>query len=159
MTALVFYFGILGYHITAQLTRPVALAPNKVWQLQMVYIPVVKDITGFIEKNVGENQTVSIYPEGYVFNFYSGRKPAGGTLYNLTLPYIETFGEEKIIEELKKHPADYLILVHNDLWGSYGTKGFCVDYAFDVCKYFDQAYDTVYYKSLGDIPYSIRVKK
>ncbi len=101
-------------------------------------------VTQFIEEKTAPHQTVSVFPEGYAFNFYTDRKPGGGIFYNLTAPYVETFGEAKIIDELKKYPPDFIVIYFNPWWPQYENPFFCKQYAFEVCSYIDSAYDTVY---------------
>ena len=77
-------------------------------------------------------------PEGLFFNYLTNRR--SDDYYNSYLPlYVETFGEDRLIKNLKNDMPDYIIL-HNIPTGNYYFKSICLDYGFDVCNFINDEY-------------------
>lgn len=55
----------------------------------------------YIANNTSSDNKILFLPEGSLFNFLSGRK-TNMMMYALNAPYIETFGEEKIIQMISQ---------------------------------------------------------
>lgn len=87
----------------------------------------------YIESNVKPTESVWVIPEGIMVNFLTNR-PSKSIYYNITMPYIETFGEDKIISDIEKDPPNYVILNSRDS-ADYGFRFICVDYGQKICKY------------------------
>lgn len=95
----------------------------------------------YIEKNLRPDDTLWVVPEGPMINFLTNHSfPT--IYYNSTSPFLETFGEEKIISDIEKTPPDYIII--NDKQSvEYGYTFFGKDYGFNLYSYILAAYDKV----------------
>lgn len=93
----------------------------------------VQNAIDYIEKNIKPNESIWIIPEGLMVNFLTNR-PSKSIYYNITMPYIQTFGEDKIVSDIKKDPPDYIIINNRDSV-DYGYKFLCADYGQKICKY------------------------
>ena len=87
----------------------------------------------FIGKNIKENETFIVLPEGQIFNLIH-KKPHN--FYNSTFTPLDfdTFKEKNLIENLKKNKPDYVIFYPRTT-SDYGKNAICYDYAVDFCKY------------------------
>lgn len=87
----------------------------------------------YINKNTKTTDTIVIFPEGPFINFLTDRKT--DDYYNSLIPlYVETFGEEKIIEHFKKTKPEYIV------FNNWNTKDYyfnyiCDDYAMSFCNF------------------------
>lgn len=87
----------------------------------------------YIDKNTKKTDTVVVFPEGLMINFLTQRP--SDNIYNSLIPlYIETFGEDKIIEHFKKSKPEYIIFNNWDT-KDYYFKHICDDYARDFCSF------------------------
>ena len=60
------------------------------------------ELINFVNQNTDKNDKIVIFPEGMTINFLTERK--SDDYYNSLLPlYVETFGEEKLIDHYKKN--------------------------------------------------------
>lgn len=96
----------------------------------------------YIEHNLKTKETLWVVPEGGMINFLTN-KTLNNIYYAINTPYIETFGESKIINDIKKTPPDY-ILVSNQKSDCYKFSIFCKDYGFKICKYIKSHYRPVH---------------
>ena len=79
-----------------------------------------------------------IFPEGMTVNFLAEIK--SDDYYNSLLPlYIETFGEEKIIEHYRNNPPEYIIF-NNLNMKDYYFQYICQDYALGFCGFVKNNY-------------------
>jgi len=91
------------------------------------------ELIKYIDKNTKKTDTVVIFPEGMVINFLTNRKT--DDLYNSLIPlYVETFGEEKIIQHFKETKPEYIIF-NNWNTGDYYFKYIGSDYAVAFCNF------------------------
>lgn len=98
-------------------------------------------LTKYLDKNTKKTDTVLIFPEGLLINFLAERK--SDNYYNSLIPlYIETFGEDKIIQHFKKTKPEYIIF-NNWNTKEYYYKYICVDYALSFCSYVVKNYTQV----------------
>lgn len=95
----------------------------------------------YIKKILKPQDSIWVIPDGLMINFLTDN-PSNGIYYNLTPPYIETFGEDKIIADTEKNPPDYVIINDRDS-SEYGYKYFCKDYGFMICNYVKSNYTPV----------------
>lgn len=93
----------------------------------------VQSSIDYIEKNVKPTESIWVIPEGLMVNFLTNR-PSKSVYYNITMPYIETFGEDKIITDIEKDPPDYVIMNNRDSV-DYGYRFLCTDYGQKICGY------------------------
>ena len=74
-----------------------------------------------------------------MINFLTGRK--SDDFYNSLLPlYIETFGENKIIEHFNLQKPEYIVLSNLNM-ENYYFKYICTDYAFSFCGFIQENYN------------------
>lgn len=92
----------------------------------------------YIQKNTKKSDEIVILPEGLMINFLTGRKT--DNYYNSLIPlYVETFGEEDIINHFKKSKPEYIIF-NNYNTESYYLQYFCKDYALPFCSFVSENY-------------------
>ena len=85
----------------------------------------------YIKKTTKQTDTVLVMPEGHLLNYLSGR-PSDNFYHSIMPVYVEMFGEEDIINRLKKTKPK-LIVIHNKNLEEYGTPYICKDFAQNVC--------------------------
>ena len=91
-----------------------------------------------------ENPSVMVYPEGLMLNFLADKKTKTNGFYSSLIPlYTEGFGEDRIIENLKESPIDYIIF-SNILSESYRKGEICATYAHNICHYIYNNYSYLY---------------
>ena len=96
------------------------------------------ELIQYINKNTKPDDKIVIFPEGMTVNFLANRKY--DDFYNSLLPlYVETFGEEKIIEYFKENKPDYIIF-NNLNMKDYYYEYICQDYALDFCEFVKENY-------------------
>lgn len=101
----------------------------------------IQETIDYIKKNIKENKSIWVVPEGVMINSMV-KKPSGSFYYNITPPYIEAFGENKIISDTKKNPPDYIIINNRDS-SDYGHRYFCTNYGQKICKYIKSSYTPI----------------
>jgi hypothetical protein len=95
-------------------------------------------IIEYVEKNTKPDDKILMLPEGPMINFLTNR--ASDDIYHSLIPiYIETFGEEKIIEDLSKKMPDF-IMINSRNTSDYGYAFMCKDYAFELCDFINKNY-------------------
>ena len=97
-----------------------------------------QDLINYINKTTQKTDTVVIFPEGPFINFLTNRK--SDNYYNSLIPlYVETFGENKLIEHFKKAKPEYIIFNNWDT-KDYYFEHICNDYAFSFCHFVAENY-------------------
>lgn len=112
------------------------------------------ELLEYVESLPAESK-ILLYPEGLGFNFLSGKK-SDDKFYSLIPLYVESFGEEIIINRIKHVTPDYIV-ISNYNSQEYGYKHFGSDYAIAVFEYINMNYTKV--KSIGNDSYTIYCKK
>ncbi len=108
------------------------------YYVEKVYGETSDNIIKFINEKTNEHDKILILPEGLFFNYLTNRR--SDDYYNSYLPlYVETFGEDRLIKNLKNDIPKFIIL-HNIPTGSYYFKSICLDYGFDVCNFIKDEY-------------------
>ncbi|MGN0015641.1 MAG: glycosyltransferase family 39 protein [Candidatus Gastranaerophilaceae bacterium] len=69
-----------------------------------------KNIIKFLKENTSEKDKVLFLPEGCLLNFLSSRNTEMN-LYALNQPYIETYGESKIIKMIEKANINFIVII------------------------------------------------
>ncbi|MGD1001026.1 MAG: glycosyltransferase family 39 protein [Candidatus Brocadiia bacterium] len=101
-----------------------------------------------IEENAGRSQTLAVLPEGVLMNYLARRpNPAPYTTY-LGVE-LEAFGDEQMTESYKRHPPDFILLVHRDTT-EYGKQFFGKDYGEELYRWIMSHYRPV--GQIGKIP-------
>lgn len=126
---------------------------GKIYTVKEFADPMNK-IIKYIENNTSKEDTVLILPETPMINFLTDR-PSDSRLNSLIPLYIEAFGEENIIDDLKQKRPKYIIINKRNTI-DYGQEYMCKDYALRVCDYVKRAYDLKY---IADGVYSHKVYK
>ena len=97
-----------------------------------------QELVDYISNNTHINDRVVILPEGLFINFLTNRK--SDNYYNSLIPlYVETFGEDKLIEHFKKTMPEYIVL-NNWNTEDYYFEHICNDYAFSFCSFVAEHY-------------------
>lgn len=97
-----------------------------------------KNIIKFISTETKSSDKILILPEGLFFNFLTNRN--SNDYFNSYIPlYLETFGDKRIIKNLKSDKPDYII-IHNLPTSNYYFKSICRDYAFETCDFIKNEY-------------------
>ena len=92
----------------------------------------------FIKKETKPDDRIVIFPEGMTINFLTDRK--SDDYYNSLIPlYIETFGEEEVIEHFKSDLPEYIVF-NNQSMKDYYLQYICSDYALDFCSFIKENY-------------------
>ena len=123
--------GNLGYFLTNKKEKFKTVIGNL--YINKNEIKLFKSTNKFIKKNIKQNETFIVLPEGQIFNLIH-KKPYN--YYNSTFTPLdfETFKEENIIKNLQKNKTDYIIFYPRNTQ-DYGKNTICYDYAVDFCKY------------------------
>ena len=95
----------------------------------------------YIDKEMKKEDSFLVLPEGIMLNFLTNH-PSKSIYYATNTPYLEPFGEEKIIDDIKKNPPEY-IFINNRNSEDYGKKYICKDYGFDLCNYVKSNYSKI----------------
>ena len=94
-------------------------------------------------ESTDKNAKIVVYPEGLGANFLTGRE-SDSKFYSLIPLYVETFGEDIIIQRLEKIKPDYIIISDYDTSAYYYTR-FGQDYATNIYDWIRNNYklDTI----------------
>lgn len=104
------------------------------------------ELIDYIKKNTKKDDKILIIPEGPMLNFLTDRP--SDNIYNSLVPlYVEVFGEDRIIEDFKNNPPEY-VFINNRNTGDYGAEYFCRDYGYNVCYFIFDNYSLE--KQIGD---------
>ncbi len=95
-----------------------------------------------------------VFPEAVSLNYFTGmRNPTA--YYHFFLPPEIRSSEMRIVEELQSTRPDYVILHSRDL-RDYGSAGFCIDYAFEICGWIDGNYSVErVFQGPGEAPWRL----
>lgn len=105
---------------------------------EMVQVEASDKLIKYIQANTKTTDTVVIFPEGLLINFLTDRK--SDNFYNSLIPlYVETFGEDKIIEHFKQKKPEYIIFNNWDN-KEYYFRYICNDYALSFCGFVAKNY-------------------
>ena len=100
-----------------------------------------EDLINYINKNTKRTDTIVILPEGTMINFMTQR-PSDNYYMSLIPLYVETFGEEKIINHFKQTKPEYIIFNNWDT-SNYYFHHICEDYALAFCGFVATNYKQV----------------
>ena len=110
--------------------------PQGLITIRDVY-PSQNELIKYIREKTPEDAKILTIPEGAMINFLSQRD-SDNNYYYLIPVNVEIFGQESIVENLKKNPPDYILM--NDLiYGVYASQNFC-GYAPKVCEFVAKEY-------------------
>lgn len=162
VSAKVFWVLIMGsygtYYVSLLLIALLSLLPRKFDKVVGIYFVILSifvfvtnnmnsyvktpdKIVEYVKENTKPTDKVVVFPEGMIINFLANRQSDG--FYNSLLPlYVETFGEDKIVEHFSKNPPEYIIL-NNLNMKDYYFEYICKDYALDFCGFIQENYELV----------------
>jgi len=82
-----------------------------------------------------------VFPEGMIINFMTNRK--SDDFYNSLLPlYVETFGEDNIIEHFRQTKPKFIVL-NNQNMSNYYYNWICEDYGLEFCTFVRDNYTLI----------------
>ncbi len=99
----------------------------------------VEETSTYLKQISNVKDRVLVLPEGLMVNYLSDRK-SDDMLYQLLPNHIEILGEDKIVDKMKKNPAQYVVLTSLTA-SAYGKTYFCSDYAQNICDFINNNYD------------------
>jgi hypothetical protein len=67
----------------------------------------------WMETNMPQGATVTVLPEGAMINYLT-RRPTSLPITNFMMTELILFGEDRIVDNFKAHPPDYVILVQKN---------------------------------------------
>lgn len=106
--------------------------------IEKLLFPSTDKLIKYIQTNTKKTDTVMVFPEGQLINFLTERK--SDDVYGSLIPlYVETFGENNIIEHFKKTKPEYIIFNNRD-YQEYYYKYICNDYAQSFCAFVAENY-------------------
>lgn len=109
-------------------------------------------LVNFILEKTDKNDKIVILPEGHMINFLTNRK-SDDYYGNLIPMYVESLGENKIINHYKQNKPEYFVITDRDMT-EYGKQYICLDYASNLCNWIFENYHVVY-KILGAPEYTV----
>ena len=99
----------------------------------------INELIAYIKKNVSKKERVLVYPECLAVNFFTDTK-SDNKFYSLIPLYIETFGEDVVIDRLKLTQPKYII-ISNYNTSQYYYEYFGQDYAGKILEYILKYYN------------------
>ena len=110
---------------------------------------IIQQTVDEIQTVVGQNETLTAFPEGLMFNYLARRQSASP--YTAFLPtFFSVFGNT-IIESLQKRPPDFVLLVERSTI-EYGYPYFGADYATEALDWIRDNYVEI--SQIGKKPFS-----
>lgn len=161
-SAKVFWVLIMGsygtYYVSLLLIALLSLLPRKFDKAVGIYFILLSVFVGtvnlqgtraktpdkvveYITKTTKPTDKVVVFPEGMIINFLTDRQSDG--FYNSMLPlYVETFGEDKIIEHFNNNKPEYIVFNSLNM-KDYYFEYICKDYALDFCGFVQENYELI----------------
>ncbi|MBW1742173.1 MAG: hypothetical protein JRJ47_01925 [Deltaproteobacteria bacterium] len=110
---------------------------------------VIQESINMIERVVGQDKTLTAFPEGLMFNYLTRTQSASP--YTAFLPtFFAVFGDT-ILESLQERPPDFVLLVERST-PEHGYTYFGVDYATEVLQWIKKDYVEI--SRAGERPFS-----
>lgn len=140
-----FYLYILGVSVFGK--KPIITNKGIMNDKKIIVEPFLQEID-YIDRNLKPEDSIWVLPEGVMLNFLTDHPTVDVNYINVTPPYLETFGEDNIISEIKKNPPDYIIINNREL-KEYGYRSFCEDTGLKICSYVksDYKFEKIFYKA------------
>jgi len=132
------WFGIFNAKTLPALNYKIETPHGTVYTMPQQGV-AVNELVEFLNEKAGKN-IVTVFPEGLIVNFLSENSRMSDDFYNSLLPlYVETFGEENIINHFSSHKPDFIIF-SNQSMSDYNSGYICRDYAKDFCGFVNRYY-------------------
>lgn len=105
--------------------------------------PIVAKTITWLQKNLDDEDTLTVLPEGVLLNYLT-RHANPGRYTNFMPPELSAFGEDRMLQDLKNKPPNYVILVHKDT-AEYGVGLFGQDktYGQQIMNWIRETYTPV----------------
>jgi hypothetical protein len=94
-------------------------------------------------------ETLAVLPEGTMINYLTRRKNSS-PIVTIVPPDIMMFGEERILQLIRKAPPTYIALIHRDD-SEFGYRFFGLDYGQSIMHWLREEYRPV--QLIGDLPF------
>ena len=91
-----------------------------------------------VQQLVPADKTLACFPEGIMIN-YLARRVAPTPYVNFNPPDLLLFGEENMLQALRRHPPDYILIVHKQT-SEFGVKFFGHDYGRAIYQWIVEHY-------------------
>ncbi len=137
--------GIKNIHSLAQKDVRIATAQGTVFS-DKKYGEPINQLIKYIETSTKPDDRVVIYPECLIVNYMADRK-SDNKFYSLIPLYVETFGEDVIMQRLEITKPEYIVISNYDT-SNYYYSAFGKDYAGRIILYITEKYK--FQKSFGD---------
>lgn len=98
---------------------------------------------------VQPDETLTVFPEGLMFNYLTRRRSASP--YTAFLPTFFSIFDRAILESLRQKPPGFVLLVERST-SEYGYRYFGTDYAADVFQWIEENYTEI--QQIGKKPFS-----
>lgn len=135
LTALVLSY--TNFETIATKSNLISTDRGRIYVNSYYYKPTLEFIK-YIKQNTKKTDKVVILPEGALINFLTERE-SDDYFISMIPPYVETFGEDYIINHFQKVKPEYIV-INNWSTKDYYLKGICDDYAIQFCKYVNDNY-------------------
>ncbi|MDD3014786.1 MAG: hypothetical protein PHC34_13880, partial [Candidatus Gastranaerophilales bacterium] len=136
LTGLIFFIKF-QYAARHDFTYPVKSHRGTIYTTKEIGFTLDKLIT-YVKETIPAKSSFLMIPEGPMINFLTDRA-SDDVYYNLTPNFIEVFGEDNIIENLKKNPPDY-IMINNRHAMEIGISFFGEEFGFGIHNFILQNY-------------------
>ncbi len=101
------------------------------------------ELINYLNNLKEKNPKIVVFPEGLSINFLTSKENEIEGFYNSLIPlYVESFGDDKLIDYYKKDKPDYIIF-SNFPSNDYGASEICNTYAFRFCSFVMSNYEPV----------------
>lgn len=114
-------------------------------------IHTTKHLIEYLEKNVSKDKSVLVIPEGVMINYITGYDMKLYNYYSLLPTFIDTFGIDKILDDIKSKKIDYIVINTRELKEYGGTAIDCDNYNYifnemtdnekRICKFILENYE------------------
>jgi hypothetical protein len=102
---------------------------------------MVAHLVDWVEANLPSQATLLVLPEGVIVNYLT-RRVNPTRHVNFVPPEILIFGEQRILEDLRAEPPDYVVLLHRPT-PEYGLPLFGTDYAPTLLEWVRENYERI----------------
>ena len=140
-----FILGVKNIHSLAQKDVKIATVQGTVFS-EKIYAESINQLINYIETSTNPQDRIIIYPECFLVNYMTGRK-SDNKFYSLIPLYVETFGEDVIMQRIDITKPEYIIINNYDT-SNYYYSAFGKDYAGRITLYIMNNYE--FLKSIGD---------
>ena len=110
---------------------------------------IIQQAINKIDTLVKPDETLTVFPEGLMFNYLTRRESASP--YTAFLPTFFSVFDRAILESLQEKPPDFVLLVERSTI-EYGYRYFGIDYAAEVLQWIEENYIEI--SQIGKKPFT-----